>query len=97
MAYSATTGAARSNAVVLKGYRKYTVVMLVILTATGMLIWGKLTGAEFVQVVTWVSGLFFGVNGAQSVGVKIAERPAAKPATVIPSPPAVQIDARSQG
>jgi hypothetical protein len=65
----------------LKGYRKYSVVMLVVVVATGMLIWGKLTGAEFVQVVTWVSGLFFGVNGAQTVGEKIAARPVPKTET----------------
>jgi hypothetical protein len=63
----------------MKGYRKYSIAVGATLIATGLLIGGKLNGSEWVQVVTWVSGLFFGVNGAQAVGVKIAERPAEKP------------------
>ena len=52
------------------GYRKFSLAVGVILIATGMLIWGKVTSAEFVQLVTWVSGLYFGAN----VGAKVAEK-----------------------
>lgn len=58
----------------MRGYRKFSVVVGVIVIATGLVIFHRISGAEFVQLVTWVSGLFFGANSLSAVGSKVAEK-----------------------
>jgi hypothetical protein len=60
--------------VTLRGYRKFTVAVGVIVISTGLIIFHRLTGAEYVQLVSWVSGLFFGANSLSAVGSKVAEK-----------------------
>ena len=56
------------------GYRKFSLAVGVILIATGMLIWGRITADNFVDLTKWVTGLYLSANFAQAVGVKIAEK-----------------------
>lgn len=65
----------------MRGYRKFSVVVGVIVFATGLLIFHRLTGAEYVQLVSWVSGLFFGANSLSAVGTKVAEKVEITPKT----------------
>lgn len=58
----------------MRGYRKYSVVVGVIIIASGLVVFHRISGAEYVQLVTWVSGLFFGANSLSAVGVKVAEK-----------------------
>lgn len=59
------------------GYRKFGLAVSVIVIATGLVIWGKITSPEFVQLVTWISGLYFGAN----VGAKVADKVQVTPKT----------------
>lgn len=61
------------------GWRKYSLPVGVIVIATALIMLGKLTGSEYVQLITWVTGLYFGANATQAIGVKVAE---AKSSTV---------------
>lgn len=65
----------------LRGYRKFTVAVGVIVISTGLIIFHRLTGAEYVQLVSWVSGLFFGANSLSAVGTKVAEKVEVGPKT----------------
>lgn len=58
----------------IKGYRKFGLTVGVIVIATGLVIWGKITADNFVDLVKWVSGLFLGANVVQAVGVAAAEK-----------------------
>jgi len=71
----------------LKGYRKFLFALVAMLLASGMLAWGKLESGSYTAIMIAAISGFLVTNAAQAVGVKVAERPAAKPA----------IDARSQG
>lgn len=58
----------------MKGYRKWAIAVGLIVIATGLVIWGKITADNFVDLTKWVAGLYLSTNIAQAVGVKIAEK-----------------------
>lgn len=58
----------------MKGLRKFTVTVGVLLISTGLVIWGKITADNFVDVAKWVTGLYLSANFAQAIGVKLAEK-----------------------
>lgn len=51
----------------IKGYRKLLVFAVILVIATTLLAWGKLSGAEWVDVTKWVSGFFMGANAASKM------------------------------
>lgn len=65
----------------LKGYRKFIVTVGVILIATGLVIWGKITADNFVDLAKWVTGLYLGANAVQAIGTVAAEKIEVKPKT----------------
>lgn len=67
------------------GYRKFGLAVGVIVIATGLIIWGKITSPEYVQLVTWISGLYFGANSLQKVGVSVAEAKKSETTTTVTS------------
>ena len=58
----------------MKGYRKISFAVLLVVIATAMVTWGKVTDAEFTDMMKWFAGLYLGANAVQAVGVKAAER-----------------------
>lgn len=65
----------------LKGYRKFTIAVGVIVISTGLIVFHRLTGAEYVQLIIWVTGLFFGANSLSAAGTKVAEKVEVGPKT----------------
>jgi hypothetical protein len=59
----------------IKGYRKYSLVVGIVIVSIGLLLFSKLTGDQFVTLVSWVTGLYLGANSAQAVGEKVAMKP----------------------
>lgn len=65
----------------LKGHRKFLFALVVILSATALLMFNKLTGDQYVALATATTIGYLGANAAQAVGVKIADRPTPQPET----------------
>jgi hypothetical protein len=81
----------------MKGHRKFLFALIAMALASVMLAWGKLESGSYTAIMIAAISGYLVTNAAQAVGVRVAERPRAETTTVLPSPPAVQIDARSQG
>lgn len=63
----------------LKGKRKYTFALIVVILATTVLIFKRLPPEHYVSIMQAVIYGFLGANAVQAVGVKAAEKIGAKP------------------
>lgn len=72
------------------GGRKFIISVGVLAVATALLIWGKLSGDQYVQLMTWVTGLYLGANATQSIGMQMGQKPDIQSAVTVvtPTPPA---------
>lgn len=65
----------------LKGYRKWTLAVGIVIIATGLVLFHRITADNFVDLTKWVAGLYLSANFAQAVGVKLAEKVEVAPKT----------------